>query len=80
MEQVLTRIRLQNERKLSSIRKSFNNYRESLEEPDKELDKLFPIKIITAASASSHIDTYEMLVPWKAVLSSSLHSEDVDYD
>jgi len=67
-----------NEQKLKSISDSFDKYTDSIANIDKSLDKVYPLSIYTLNSRTEN--TFQVPVPWKAVLSPDLDPEDLDYE
>lgn len=79
-EKVLANLIDANSKKLDRISEVFDKYISSISNVDKVMDKLYPINIITQGSSSQEFSYNTVLIPWKAVLSPELHSEDIDYD
>jgi len=61
-----------------SIFKSFKLYTDSIKNLDKQLDKNFPIPVVALTSRMDRV--YRANLPWNAILSPDVTSEDIDLD
>jgi len=61
-----------------SIFKSFQLYSNSLKNIDKQLDSNFPIPVVALTSRMDRV--YRANLPWNAILSPDVTSEDIDLD
>jgi len=61
-----------------SIFKSFQLYTDSLKNLDKQLDSRFPIPVVALTSRMDRV--YRANLPWNAILSPEVTSEDIDLD
>lgn len=64
--------------KLNRILAAFDLYSNSLKTVDQRLDKVYPISIFTLNERTEN--TFQVPVPWKAVLSPDLQPEDLDHE
>jgi hypothetical protein len=69
-----------NQEKSRELVSSYTRYFESISQIDKVYDEKYPISLISISTSALDQAYTKGKVPWRAVLSPQLDSQDVDYD